>query len=162
MPLDALNIQQSGSTLNASASAQDLFRYTIPAGMLGPNKRIRFAVDGLISTAVSLLPTITMTLIFGSQSYSVASGITLLASLANSPWSFVGLVMIDTNASQFSTAQLNERFSILNATTPRMSANTAFTQNATTALDIALQVTFSGVSVGTTIQRKEGIVELIA
>jgi len=150
----------SGSALNASASAQDIIRYTVPGRTLGSNKRLRIVIDGQMTTAVSLLPTLTITLVFGSQSYTVVLGLTLLTSLSSAPWQLVAHIIANSTTSQFSTAVAFENISVLNTTTPRM-AQGSFTQTITGDVDIAVTVTFSGVSVGTSIVRKAAIVEVV-
>lgn len=142
--------------LTANTSTQDLFRATIQPQMLGTNRRIRLLIEGTVSTPLVSVPTLTLTIQYGSDTLNLGTTALLLANnITNHPFTLeVTLRGKNSGTTQHVKALLIERMTVPPTT---KLANTqldfaTFNQNQSTAKDLAVRVTASGISLGTSVQ----------
>lgn len=84
----------------SSTVEQDLYRFTIPAGMISGNGVIYLQMWGTFTTALSILGTLTVRVYYGTTPLIVTNGISLLASLTAAPFRIETRVMASTTTSE--------------------------------------------------------------
>jgi hypothetical protein len=162
----------AGAALANSASATDISpapQYVVPANTLYAGQKWRFTAHGILSTAASGNPTLTLGVYYGGVAGTAlltSGALTVTASLTNAPWRCTADMEVRSTGSSGTTWSdgLVYNPTSLTALTPQFMPATQtqpVTINTTTANGLTLGATWSSAVAGTSVTCEGWVIELL-
>ena len=149
-------------TMSASVTTpQELYSIILPRNMLRNNRRFRIIINGSVASAVSLLPNLTFTFEWGSDSISLPQ-FAIAALLTSGDYQLIITVYANKSLSQQNVRiELKERISALSNVAQVRSVKGSATQNVAADIKARVTITYSSISVGTSMTRDDALSELV-
>lgn len=142
-------------TVNNSTSEITVFSTVIPAKRMSTNKAMNFKLICNITTALSLVPNLTIRIKFGSSTLNVMNASVLSVGLSNVPITITGMVVNkDSSSAQFIYGETQQN----NVAARNASAD--WTVDTSTNQTFSVTAQFGGLSLGTSITSKFAQIEL--
>jgi hypothetical protein len=142
-------------TLNNSTTETTLFSTVIKGNKFGKTKRLTFVVDGVISTALSLVPTLSVFVKLGTTSMTIMNTATLGIGISNRQFHIEGYIAaMNDPAVQVVWSQIQQ-----NSVSPTL-AMADWTVDTTNDNTFAVTAQFGGISLGTSLSVKYATVEM--
>jgi len=149
--------QNIGPVVSNTTAETDLVNVAIPANFMGTSRVLTFDSTSLITTPALAIPTLTLTVRFGTSVIATASSLALAIGQSNSPFRMSGFISLDDVANAqtaiTSITMGGTGLPLVLTGTQALQVN-ALTEDTTVALNFRITAQFGGLSSTTSIQQQ--------
>lgn len=138
-----------GTTITQTSAATEFFRDTIKANTLMPNRYYPFTLVCSLTTPLIGIPGLTITIKYGSQTFSLMSSTALVGGVTGGLFTIEGAMVAKTSGTQFIYAKLMQPNGSLLTLGSSVTPTGNFTVDATQSQPFVITAQFTGVSLGT-------------
>lgn len=149
-PSGAIISISPGTTITQNSPETEVFRDTIKANTLNPNRYYNFMIVGALTTPLLNFPGLTVKIKYGSQTYTLTNAATTVGNVNNGLFTIEGSLVAQTSNSQFAFAKvIQPGGSLISLSSSNYTPTFTFTNDYTQSLPIVITVQFTGTGLGT-------------
>lgn len=139
-----------GTSITQTSPETEVFRDTIRANALIPNRYYNFMIVGTLTTPVLNFPGLTVKIKYGAQTYTLTNAAITVGNVTNGLFTIEGALVAQTASTQFAFAKIIQPGgSIISVNSSNYTPTGSFTNDSTTTLPFVVTVQFTGAGLGT-------------
>lgn len=139
-----------GTTITQTSPETEVFRDTIRANTLIPNRYYNFMVVGTLTTPLINFPGLTVKVKYGAQTYTLTNAALTAGNISGGLFTIEGSMVAQTSSSQFAFAKIIQPGgSILTLSSSNYIPTYTYTNDSATTLPFVITVQFTGAGLGT-------------